>query len=563
MVEYTRIIIMPSYSSNSPGTYSVLIPADSTNVRFTIAAAGGGASYKNGDGFFWYNSGGDGRVGDFSISSRLYDYTLYFYLGTQGGTGVGSSGFGNAGSGGWSPIASGGRGYNTGGGGGGASGVYDSGLGRYIAIVGAGGGAGRFYNSYPAGLGIGGGATSGSISTRSGSNAGAGNSGGGGGGSTNGVLGSSGSGAPGRGYNGYGGNSAYYTQGGVSWYSPGYSNSGNGYYSLSFTYAPPRIQYFTLSPTQIVRGETINLSWSVIGAINSVSIETIGSVAYTGNTTASPINDTFYRLSAQGPGGTSIDTKFVDVLIPPTVTIVSDAINNTINKGESVQLTWTTTGDASSATLTPGIGTTNISGSATFSPTTTATYTISVSGNAGVDSDEITIIVNSPPEVELNGPLRVAYEESVNLSYRGVNVTDTFQLLVKYVYLDGTTTNYELIEELATGDLTEGNLISTPLYNNFGPYRIEYLLYAIGDGFLTDQDQFIVDVDIDQTPDVIDIPQSEDKVRDEEPVVTPDVEVTTEQILIDDIDIPVEIKAEYPIQVEIDNDGIWRNIREM
>lgn len=554
---------MPSYSSNRPGSYSVTIPTDAINVRFTIAAAGGGASYKNGDGFFWYNNGGQGRVGEFTIFSRTYDYTLYFYVGTQGGTGVGTSGFGNAGGGGWSPIASGGRGYNTGGGGGGASGVYDSGLGRYIAVVGGGGGAGRFYNQYSAGLGIGGGATDGSISTRNGSDARAGNSGGGGGGSTNGVLGSSGGGAPGQGQNGYGGNSAYYFRGGISWNSPGYGNSGNGYYSLSFDYGPPRIQYFTISPTKIIRGENVDLSWSVVGAINSVSIATVGNVAFTGNLTLSPLNDTTYLLTAQGPGGTSTSTKVVDVLIPPEVTITSNVVDNTINKGEIVELTWTTTGDATNATLLPGVGATNINGSATFSPTTTTTYTIAVSGEAGSDSDEITIIVNNPPEVELNGPLRVNYGETVNLSYRGVNVTNTFQLLVRYVYLDGTNTDYELIEELATGDLSQGDLILNPIYNNFGPYRIEYLLYAIGDGYLTDQDQFIVDVDIDQTPDVIDIPQTEDKIRDEEPVITPDTEVTTDQIVINDIDIPVEIKAEYPIQVEIDNDGVWRNIREM
>jgi hypothetical protein len=85
----------------------------------------------------------------------------------------------------------------------------------------------------------------------------------------------------------------------------------------------------------------------------------------------------------------------------------------------------------------------------------------------------------------------------------------------------------------------------------------------VGSGNLTDFKTIEVDVDIDQTPDVIDIPQSEDKIRDEEPVVTPDVEVTTEQILIDNIDIPVEIKAAYPIQVEIDNNGTWINVRQM
>ena len=97
----------------------------------------------------------------------------------------------------------------------------------------------------------------------------------------------------------------------------------------------------------------------------------------------------------------------------------------------------------------------------------------------------------------------------------------------------------------------------------FGPYSIRIVMTAYGDGNLTDTKVITIPVEIDETPDVIDIPQSEDKVRDEEPVVTPDAEITTEQILIDDIDIPVEIKAEYPIQVEINNNGNWLNIREL
>ena len=57
--------------------------------------------------------------------------------------------------------------------------------------------------------------------------------------------------------------------------------------------------------------------------------------------------------------------------------------------------------------------------------------------------------------------------------------------------------------------------------------------------------------------------QSEDKLLDEQPVITPDAEVTSQQILIDDIDVPVEIKADQPIQVEIDDSGTFQDIREI
>ena len=42
-----------------------------------------------------------------------------------------------------------------------------------------------------------------------------------------------------------------------------------------------------------------------------------------------------------------------------------------------------------------------------------------------------------------------------------------------------------------------------------------------------------------------------------------DVEITSEQLVITDVDIPVEIKADAPIQVEIDNSDNWLNIREI
>jgi hypothetical protein len=86
---------------------------------------------------------------------------------------------------------------------------------------------------------------------------------------------------------------------------------------------------------------------------------------------------------------------------------------------------------------------------------------------------------------------------------------------------------------------------------------------ANGQGGLIRIRQVTVPVSIDQTPDAIDIPSIEDKLRDEQPVITPDVEVTSEQIVVDDIDIPVEVKSNFPVQVEIDNSNVWYNIREL
>ena len=63
-------------------------------------------------------------------------------------------------------------------------------------------------------------------------------------------------------------------------------------------------------------------------------------------------------------------------------------------------------------------------------------------------------------------------------------------------------------------------------------------------------------------PDLVQIPPSEDKDMDEEPVISPDIEVTTDEIEIDDLDVPVEITANQPLKVQIDDDGVWHSVRE-
>ena len=72
-----------------------------------------------------------------------------------------------------------------------------------------------------------------------------------------------------------------------------------------------------------------------------------------------------------------------------------------------------------------------------------------------------------------------------------------------------------------------------------------------------------VEVLIDITPTNIIIPETEDKFKNQDPVFAPETEILSELLLIDDIDIPVEIKSNFPIQVDINGDGTWRNVRQI
>lgn len=314
------------------------------------------------------------------------------------------------------------------------------------------------------------------------------------------------------------------------------------------------------SPSSIIRGQSSTISWSTTNA-TSAFITGIGTVSTGGGSVStSPFSTTTYTLSVSGTGGSASSSVTVRVYVPPVVTMTLD--KTTIVRGESTTLRWSTTGDASTINITPGIGSTNLTSFYTVSPTVTTTYTAFVSGLGGSDSDQITLTVLQPPSVNVTGPVSIDYNSSVNLNYSGENVVTSFSVQPTYVDTLGNVSSGQAIT-LPTGTSVSGTVVDNVPWNNFGPKSIQYTIQAQGFGNLTASKTIIIPVNIDTMPDAIDIPQTEDKIKDEQPVITPDVEVTSEQILIDDIDIPVEIKADAPVQVELDNNGNWINIRQM
>ena len=554
-------------SRNSPGQVTWFVPAGATNVTFTIAAGSGGGSKSPSNGSLWNHSrGGFGRAGNFTIAPRSGSYNLTFYIGGQGGNGVGPQNPG--GGGGSSPLAGGGSGHRSGGGGGGATAVYDSWAGRYTAWVGGGGGAGRFGQNtgisgyYTAGRGIGGGGTSSSPSWRNGQSAPAGHRGGGGGGSTSGGAGSLGGAQTSNGYGGIGGNSGWYNNGDIGWITnSGYGNFGNGYAVLSYVQPPPSIDTFTANPTTLILGNTFQLNWSVSGNVTSVNITDVGNVNASGSATILPGGDITYTITASGPGGTTAKSVAIDVHIPPQINFSVDKPQ--LVGGDSATLTWSVTGDADTMSINPGIGSTNLSGTQVIQPSQDTTYTAVASGLGGSATAQVTVEVVYPPEVSLTGPISTDYGDDIILTYNADNAVTSLQVLRKYVSQGNPEPDWTLAFDLPTGQNTSGTLLFSPDYDDFGPDVVQFQLYAVGEAGLNDTATFDAFINIDRTPDAIDIPASEDKLRDEQPVITPDAEVTSQQILIDDIDVPVEIKADQPIQVEIDDSGTFQDIREI
>ena len=568
---------MARYTSNT----TITIPANAINISITVAAArGGGGGDDAGGG---PGAGGSGRVGVFRLPD-LTPRSLTFNIGRSGGNGTGSQSNAPGGSGG-SGVASGGTGGRAGpqgssgggGGGGGATGVYDSSSNSWIIVAGGGGGGGGAafpgVSGFNGGAGLGWGGSVGSI-TNGGNGGNCPSDGSGGGGGGGGASGGSG-GANGfdvgsgnvRAQGGGGGGSGYRSST-VTWTGSSSLNSGDGYVDVTYTLVSPSIDSYTANPSAIIRGQNSTLSWTTSNA-TSASINSVGNVAVDGSAVVSPQSTTSYTLTATGFGQTATRSITVIVYIPPIITL--SLSRNSITSGECTNLSWATTGDADTIQwLSNNISNFNLTSSATVCPTDTTTYTAKVSGAGGEDTDSITLIVNQVPTLSFTVPDTVNYGDAVSLEYESKYSNTALNLKVSYQYTDGTTT---LIDDIdlpnpSSGELNgAGNSVSGTRdldieYGEFGPQFINIVMTASGGGgqITISKD---IEVLIDITPTNIIIPETEDKFKDQDPVFAPETEILSELLLIDDIDIPVEIKSNFPIQVDINGDGTWRNVRQI
>ncbi|MFZ2149977.1 MAG: hypothetical protein WAV15_02355 [Minisyncoccia bacterium] len=162
----------------------------------------------------------------------------------------------------------------------------------------------------------------------------------------------------------------------------------------------------TASPGTICPGESSNISWATTDA-TSISITGIGSglPAY-GDEDVSPTQTTKYTMtlsnSTGGYGQTSA-TVYVsnddacsgggDEV--PTVNLT--AADNTLNPGQTTTLSWTVTNNPTSCTATGAWSGSKDEdgGSETVGPISSSrTYTISCSNNAGFDTDSETLTLN-------------------------------------------------------------------------------------------------------------------------------------------------------------------------
>lgn len=330
----------------------------------------------------------------------------------------------------------------------------------------------------------------------------------------------------------------------------------------SCTYTPPAIT-FTTDRTFICPNGSARLSWSVSNA-SSISISSIGSnLSSSGNTNVSPNSTTTYTLTASGLGGTRTASVTISRFENADTTI--SASRTTIVRGESTLLTWSTTGSATTANLQPGVGNTLLSSQLSVSPTQNTTYTISVAGNCLSDSAQVTITVLQPPTLTIAGPESLDYNTQGVISYTATNVVS---MSYTKTYFYKNTTNTTVVASpislpVPSSTSSSGTFATGIPYNAFGPTSVQIVVNVQGFGTLTTSKSIIIPINIDEMPDNFIIPESLDKLINEEPVISPNSLVTSYKITVGDIDIPVEIRANRPIEVDINEQNNWTNIRQI
>ena len=224
----------------------------------------------------------------------------------------------------------------------------------------------------------------------------------------------------------------------------------------------------------------------------------------------------------------------------------------TISVGQSATLHWSVTGlvdhtyfldlhSEGSVTSVPN------SSNTTVYPTTTTTYTLYANGPGGLSSATVTIDTTLPVALMVTGPSTVDWQAAsipIQISASnspGITLYETYDGVVK--------PHFEIPN--SDGSVTFDPYNYIPDWSS--PVDIIQLHFAAGP---TAHYTLVINVDVDRTPDPIVLPAS--AAAPEEEVTSPSVPVS-----VTDIDVPVEVKSDQPIKVQIDGTTNWNNVREI
>ena len=339
------------------------------------------------------------------------------------------------------------------------------------------------------------------------------------------------------------------------------------------TYPTPSIT-LNFNPTAIKRGQTSTLSWSVSNS-TSRTLTGQGNVGTSGSLNYSPNNTISRTLSATYYGITNATkTKTLTVYIPPIFDISTNKTEMML--GETANISWTTSGDGGGLNWTPtltwlsgGLTNLNLTSNSNVSPSDTTVYTGKLSGVGGTDTDSVTVVVYQPVQLSVDPPVNLVYNNQGTINITTKYATESITITPTYNYdfvgsTVGPAVNLPVNDSAEIGGTQSTATYTTTIpYTDRGPLTVGYVVMATGKLGNFKEQVFNIPIIIDDTPENLNIPESEDLLKDQTPVVSPEVEVLSDLILIDDVDIKVEVKSNYPIQVDLNQSDDWTNIREI
>lgn len=276
-------------------------------------------------------------------------------------------------------------------------------------------------------------------------------------------------------------------------------------------------------------------------------------------------------FSVGSDGGISIQM----LIVPEIVLRVNQEFSAEIIIGGCVSLSWETTGDADQVNwLSGNITNQNLTSSTNVCPQETTTYTVVASGIGG-NSEPASVIVYVfyVATASLTAPEIIDYGDTLTIGYETQYADISISITPTYYYVDGTNSTGDTISitpavtaESGRPDnetIVSSESLTIPIpWGTIGPERVGIQIVAEGRGG-TANDIIYVDVNIDRTPDNVNIPEVDDAFKEQDPVVTPQTDILSDLILIDGIDIPVVIKSDYPIKVDINQQSNWLDVEEI
>ena len=341
----------------------------------------------------------------------------------------------------------------------------------------------------------------------------------------------------------------------------------------SCVYPTPSVT-LNFNPTAIKRGQTSTLSWSVSNSTSRTltgqgNVGASGSLNYSPNNTISrTLSATYYNITNKSV------TKTLTVYIPPIFSISTNKTEMML--GSTANISWTVSGDGGGLNWTPtltwlsgGLTNGNLNSNSNVTPSDTTIYTGRVSGVGGTDTGSVTVVVYQPVQLSVDSPTNLVYNNQGTIDVTTKYATDSIKITPTYNYdfvgsSTGSVVNLPVNDSAEIGGTqsTTGYTTTIP-YNDRGPLSVTYVVKATGKLGNFQEKVVTIPIIIDDTPDNLNIPDSEDLLKDQTPVVSPAVEVLSDLILIDDIDIKVEIKSNYPIQVDLNQDNDWTKVRQI